>query len=201
MSDESIYLVRYGAMGTVKPGYAQDFPLQRGQFVVLRTPRGLELGEVLGQVRTHQISAEPVAIARVADSNDMECVTDAARTRSRLLELVESIFSQGQWPIEVVDVEQLLDPERVVVYYLGPYPLETDGLCALVKEQFGPELIFELAGTPSNSAETSCSSGGCGSDTKDKQTGETSGKGCGTGAGCGSCAVASKVRTAKSGAH
>ncbi len=50
---EQTYLVRYGVMGYVGRFFGShgcDAPLRRGQFVVIETERGTELGEVLAVV-------------------------------------------------------------------------------------------------------------------------------------------------------
>ena len=191
MPTQPFYLVRHGAMGTVEQVGSSVDRLERGQRVVLTTQRGQELGEVLGPVRT--LAQAP---AQSTDL-DLQAAARATERKSEWFALCEKIFGEGEWPIEVVDIEPLLDPRRAVIYYLGPFSLEADGLYAAIQEQHCREMVFQPLGVPASASTESCGTGGgCGSCGPADRDGQKSG-GCGSSAGCGSCAVATKVRQAK----
>ncbi len=186
----SSYYVRYGLMGRVgcfpvEPGSG---PLDRGQMVVVRTPRGQELGEVLVPATDTELSRESATprILRVAGPDDLARNQRARNARQDRLDACERLFGDGIWPIVLVDVEPLLDERRTVLYYLGPHRLDSDGLSEAVRETCGLDVILEPVGRDEpvfkepDDASVGCGSGGCGS-----------GGGCGTG-GCGTAEVDSK---------
>jgi hypothetical protein len=190
---ECVYLVRHGAMGAIEPGRSVLDRLERGEKVVVSTRRGQELGEILGPVRTLVPQAAQIVIERPANSDDLHAAAEAIQTTASWLTRCQTIFGEGHWPIEILDVEPLLDPGRAVIYYLGPHPLDTDGLCSLVRERYGHELVFEAVMIAGQTAESSCGSGGCGSC---GEKGGEGGGGCGTSAGCSSCGIARSMRPA-----
>ena len=113
------------------------------------------------------------------------------------------MFQEGLWPIELIDVEPLLDEQRTVVHYLGPHDLDTSGLLAALRSAYNLEVVFEPVGrdvpdepaVEPTTAGCSCgrSGGGCGS----------GGGGCGTnehgsGGGCDGCAIMKMTATSRS---
>ena len=117
------WIVRHGAMrflGEFEPG---DGAFARGQEVVLRTERGLELGEVLcpATPRAVQMLAEPTKgrIVRTLTPDDL-----ASRDRLRKLEEDEldsccKFVAQRKLQMELVDVEHLFGGERLIFYFLA----------------------------------------------------------------------------------
>ena len=158
-------LVRYGALGWV--GYFThelEEELTLGRSVVLKTARGLELGEVLS--RTQSDPPEDVAPAG-------ELLREATPEESRHepavvaeIEAAEAHVRDQDVPIDIVDGEALLDGETVVLYCLGDLGTETVGIGRTMSEKSGRrvELVPLLDPEP----------GGCGG----------GGGGCGL-SGCG----------------
>jgi hypothetical protein len=161
---------------------AQDGDHRRGGLVVARTPRGEELGEIIA-VESVEQSARPAmgSVLRPAGSDDLAQAAERRSDQPRRLNLCESIFGEGQWPFDLIDVEALLD-DLTVVYYLGPHGLETDGIRQTVFERCGLTLRFEPVGGDEPAVDDDHGCGSCGS---------SSGGGCGSGesGGCGSCGV------------
>lgn len=197
------YVIRYGLMGRVGRFSSEASDYQRGQTVVIRSHRGTELGEVLVSVPapspTDPTSASSASaqILRPADEEDFERARLADADRSERFETCRRVFEDGTWPLELVDVEPLLDDRRTVLHYLGPHRLDVAGLLAAFRstckldvmlEPVGrdaPEPEDEMAEAPE--AEHGCGQGGCGS-----------GGGCGsTHGGCGSCSVKKLVASRK----
>ena len=196
---ERSYLIRYGMMGQVgrfaaDPGSGYD----RGQTVVVRSHRGTELGEVLIEAPDRATADVPPAgtarVLRAAGPEDVEHARVAERDRDDRFAACERVFRDGVWPIELIDVEPLLDDRRTVLHYLGPHRLDVSGVLAAFRSACELDVMLQPVGldlpdeedtSADEEPEHSCGScgsgggGGCGS-----------GGGCGTSSGgCGDCGV------------
>ena len=118
------YIVRHGAMrflgefqpqGNVEP--------ERGQEVVLRTDRGLELGEVLCEADPRALAAiaEPThgQILRQVSSEDAAQIDRIRDIERQEMEVCTNIIKQRHLQMELVDVEHLFGNERIVFYFLA----------------------------------------------------------------------------------
>jgi cell fate regulator YaaT (PSP1 superfamily) len=108
-------------LGEFAPG--TDATYSRGQAVVLRTERGLELGELLCEAnpRAVQLIAEPThgQILRRLTAEDQ---AQAARLREAELNEFQTcrrFVAQRKLQMELVDVEHLFGGERIVFYFLA----------------------------------------------------------------------------------
>jgi hypothetical protein len=235
MDDEPGYLVRYGLMGHVgrfpfEPRVGLE--LERGQAVVVRTDRGLELGEVLvpprfprGGQPSAMASSEPVSegsgvleadhpkMLRAAGIEDLENADRAEGLRADRYALCSQLLRDGDWPVELIDVEPLLDPGTTVLHVLGPGELDFTWLRAHLRGLCDFDVIFEKAGVSEEAAsplvparavaanrcgDCDCSGGGCGSGAKGSagasRTGSVPLGSCSTGSqsGCASCGIAKR---------
>ncbi len=184
---DSAYLIRYGVMGYVGRFRAEPDcggPLGRGQAVVIRTDRGIELGEVL--IPLDQAGAaravEGQRVIRPAGPDDLERARVAGASRSDRFAVCRRILEDEGWPWDVLDVEPLLEDGVTVIQYLGPHHLDVAAIRARFRMTCGLDVVLEPVGEDLAEAETwadaaagGCGSGGCGS-----------GGGCGPGGGCGS---------------
>jgi cell fate regulator YaaT (PSP1 superfamily) len=184
---ERAYLIRYGLARVVGRFAAVAETFDRGQAVVIRTHRGTELGEVLAEAPLAPDSETALApILRAADAEDLERSRGAELDRSAQFEACRAVFEEGDWPLELIDAEPLLDPGRTVLHYLGPHRLDASGLVAAFRTRYGLDVVLEPAGrdVPDTEPEPEPEPHGCGSC--------GSSGGCGMG-GCGSesggCAV------------
>jgi cell fate regulator YaaT (PSP1 superfamily) len=174
------YLVRHGLMGHVGRFWAEAEDFERGQTVVIRSRRGIELGEILLRMADGQEPDAPLpasaTVLRLAGPDDFERARRAELDRPRRFEACERVFHEGIWPIELIDVEPLLDDRKTVLHYLGPHHLDTSGLVAALRARCDLEIYFEPAGrNVSNEPKpTESTCGHCGSD-----------GGCGIRGGCG----------------
>jgi hypothetical protein len=168
MNDEPVTLVRYGLMGNVGrfSGSLPDNPatgLKRGQLVVIQTDRGDELGEVLlhlpsssweqklpersqetnaagPSTSTVGASAEWPRLVRSALPADLENSVQAQRLRGERFDLCRQILDGGCWPVELLDVEPLLDLNTTVLHILGPSGLDL----ALLRAEFQGRCDFRV---------------------------------------------------------
>jgi hypothetical protein len=175
-----VYLVRYGLMGHVGRFLAAGPTYARGDRVVIRSRRGTELGEILAPGHDASGTGES-RIVRSADAADMAMASHAAIERLARLAACERVFREGVWPLELLDVEPMLEPSRTVLYYLGPHRLDAEGLREALRTTCGLEVVFEASGRD----EPVESGAGCGS--------------CGTGGGCGTGGCGGQAEHGKGG--
>ena len=153
MEREAGYLVRYGSMGHVGI-FAIDPPAsfapRRGQDVVIRTHRGEEVGELLVRVEASSPQADPGTalprLVRPATSADLERARRCTTMRAERFALCGRIFHEEGWPLELIDVETLLDEDTTVIHYLGPRDLRLLLLRARFRSASGFDVVFEPAG-------------------------------------------------------
>jgi len=189
------YLVRYGIMSRVGPFSAEADAYARGQTVVVRSSRGSELGEILLRTPAGVDAPAPCQVLRPAGADDLQRAHEVREDRPNRLAACERIFRDGIWPLELIDVEPLLEERRTVLHYLGPHHLDIQGLRPIFRDACGLDIVLEPAGLDAadepvahDGQDHSQGCGSCGS----------SGGGCGQGAkseghGCSSCAIASLV--------
>ena len=170
------YLIRYGLARAVARFSTDSETFERGQAVVIRTHRGTELGEVLAEANTApDPRAAPAPILRPAGPEDLERARVAALDRPAHFEACRAVFAEGDWPLELIDAEPLLDRGRTVLAYLGPHRLDASGLIAYLSKRCNLDVVLEPAGRDVTEPDPppEPESSGCGS--------------CGSSGGCGSC--------------
>jgi cell fate regulator YaaT (PSP1 superfamily) len=117
------WIVRHGAMrflGEFDPG---DGAYARGHQVVIRTERGLELGEVLcpATPRAVELLAEPTKgrILRTLTPEDRATHDRLQQLEETELETCAKFVAQRKLQMELVDVEHLFGGERIIFYFLA----------------------------------------------------------------------------------
>ncbi len=182
------YWIRYGLRREVAKFAFEGDSLARGDSVVIRTHRGTELGEVVAPAG----EGEAAPVVRIANADDFARSVQVSREAPGHFATCQKFFSEGIWPIDILDVEPLLDLNRTVLHYLGPHRLDASGLVAALRDLCGLDVVLEPVGIDVEDEDEhdhaeeeeehtcgSCSSGGGG------------GGGCGTGGGggCSGCSV------------
>ena len=151
-----VYLIRYGLARAVARFAADSIDLDpslagrtldRGAIVVVRTHRGTELGEVLGEVPAAFEADGPVApLLRVAGADDLARARAADARRAADFAACRTVFADGVWPLDLIDAEPLLDEGRTVLHYLGPHRLDASGLVAIFRDRCGLDIVLEPVG-------------------------------------------------------
>jgi len=118
------FVVRYGAMrllGVFAP--SGEAAYRRGSRVIVRTDRGLEAGEVLGEATERTLAAlkspieGPLLRQMTADDmNELRRIQEQAREECATC---ERCIAAAGLEMELVDVEHVFGGERIVVYYLA----------------------------------------------------------------------------------
>ncbi|MDO4549915.1 MAG: regulatory iron-sulfur-containing complex subunit RicT [Planctomycetia bacterium] len=136
------YLVRYGTMrfqGIFAWNHTDK--IMRGEYVILRTDRGLEIGEVLSEVTEKIQSFLPQDIPHGILMRRM--THDDANEYSRIhqheaeeFQICLRCIAEQKLPMYLVDVEHLFGGERIIVYYLADGRIDFRELVKILAGEF-----------------------------------------------------------------
>ena len=181
-------LVQFGVSGFVGRFRSDGGSVARGQQVVVRSPRGLELGTALGDLASRFAGQldESAGGELLRSATDVDLFdADAARALGR--QLLDTADGFGH-PAAFLDAEVTLDRRGAVLHALPWGECHLDPLLAELSDRFGLAVrLMDLRSTPTVSdppePKTSCgpdcgtkdcSSGGCGTDKGGCSTGSCS---------------------------
>ncbi|MDG3002353.1 PSP1 domain-containing protein [Paludisphaera mucosa] len=118
------YIVRYGRMrilGACQAAPGVEHP--RGQRVVVRSDRGLELGEVLCPLTERSAQAlerrDPGEIVRPAEGPDLQLEQALPPLEKIAFATCQELIARRRMQMNLVDVEILFGRERTIFYYLA----------------------------------------------------------------------------------
>ncbi|HEV7280886.1 MAG TPA: hypothetical protein VGN57_11840 [Pirellulaceae bacterium] len=172
------YFIRFGVAGHVGR-FVSEIPsgLRRGDRVVARTSRGLELAEVLSAVEADADAGEEFgesidgAILRPVLETDELLQVRLARYRDRAFDACRKWLEEKNIPGTLVDVEHLLDGESLFFHFLGDPPeldfAASEELAALYEKKVHFRRFADALqqgcgpGCGTESAANGCASGGC----------------------------------------
>jgi cell fate regulator YaaT (PSP1 superfamily) len=177
------HLVRWSAMGHVAAFSAADAArYSRGTRVVLRTERGLELGEVLASQAESAAAPRAGTILRAMTEQDRLLETRLSKNRLEAYDACRRRLGELGLDTALVDVEHLFDGRSLIFYFLGEQPSALARVTEELAEAYDAQVQFR--------AFTEAVVAGCGPD-----CGTESAAGCGS---CGTgCAIASACSTHK----
>ena len=175
---EGLYLVRVGFQQTVIPVQAGAVGLARGEQIVCRTERGVEMGEVLAATNPDFIATENASkFIRKSRPEDQLLWRQLTALSIDANTACQTFLNSQSSPDVLIEVEPLLDGRTLYFHFLGVPSTETERHVQELSE------IYQKSVSSSRFAtllEHGCGPG-CG--TKEKS-------GCGTGGGCAVCAIA-----------
>ncbi len=189
------YMLGYGNVGDFgrfRP--VRPLTCGRGDRVVVQSHRGLELGVVLCEARqghAHFLPNTTVGqLLRLASAEDEE-------TAQRLSQRGHQIFEQGRQlvaelglPLEILDVEVLLDARRAIVHYLRWVECDPRPLLDSLADRFGLLItLHDLALPPAEPEAEEHEHASCGRE-------ECGGGGCSSGStgACATCGIKDLIR-------
>jgi cell fate regulator YaaT (PSP1 superfamily) len=174
------YLVSHGSAGAIGRFRCEPpIACRRGDSVVIRTERGLELGVVLCPATTrheHLLKDAPAgALLRHPTAED-EQIAAVLRERQQLLfDDARRLAAELQLPLEVLDVEATLDGHQVTLYYLRWAECDERPLVSALSRKHEALVAMRNLALPEGASGcgrpdcghdkggcSSCSSGGCG---------------------------------------
>jgi cell fate regulator YaaT (PSP1 superfamily) len=169
-------LVQFGRSGFVGR-FTAPGPVARGERVVVRGPRGVEVGAVLcepGEPFTSSLSTEG-ELLRVATADDEARVTNFPAREAELLSLASAETAARGLPLTFVDAELTLD-DRFILHGLAWGACDATPLFEDLSSRFGLSVrLLDLSQTAvtrdPKQAASGCGKPGCGSE----------------GGGCSSC--------------
>jgi cell fate regulator YaaT (PSP1 superfamily) len=178
------HLVRYGLFGHVGAfTSAEAVRYPRRSRVVIRSPRGLEVGEVLSEPDASQSweSSDGQILRRMTVQDDL-LEERLDRRRHEAFAACQQLLAEAAVAAPLVDVEHLFDGEGLYFYFLGEPPAQASAITSRLAATYEAAVEFRKF------AETL--SEGCG-----PGCGTEEAKGQGGCASCTSCVVASACGT------
>ena len=169
-------------MGHVGRFHATDAVLYpRGARVVIRSDRGLEVGEVLSGPDPADAKKPDGQILRRMSVEDELLDARLQKHRHAAFEACQALLSHQQIEATLMDVEHLFDGQGVYFYFLGDPPAASASLTAELAATYEAKIEFQRF---SETLEEGCGPG-CGTEEAMGQGGCSS---------CTTCAVASACK-------
>lgn len=176
--------VRVGVVGEVGRFTAPDAArYARGSRVVLRTRRGLEVGDVLSPIEQASGYADGVLLRGVTVEDDL-LLARLDRKKAEALDVCQQWLERQGMPAVLLDAEPMLDGSRVFFHFLGEVPEGFDALSDALTDEFRQATGIDKF---TETLEHGCGPG-CGTDDAEN--------GCKTGS-CNTCAVLHACSTKK----
>jgi cell fate regulator YaaT (PSP1 superfamily) len=122
----------------------------RGQDVIVRSNRGLELGHVLCEATDDALSHlddPPVGqILRLMTADDRNESRHLDGKRRDELEVCRRLIAESGLPMQLVDIEHLFGGERIVVYFLSEERVDFRELVKLLAAEFQTRIEMRQIG-------------------------------------------------------
>jgi len=115
----------------------------RGRRVVVRTARGLEMGEVLAEPAASDdaLEADGEILRRMTAEDDL-LAERMERRRDEAFDACCALLRERGLPATLVDVEHLLDGQGLYFYFLGEVTAEVDACTAELAEAYDASVKF-----------------------------------------------------------
>jgi cell fate regulator YaaT (PSP1 superfamily) len=139
----SKYVVRYGSIRTL--GHFQATGTEsyaRGARIVIRSERGLEIGDVLCEAteRTGSLLPEPKS------GQVLRCVTRIQQGQRTEFDTARRFAADRKLQMELVDIEHLFGGERIVLYYLAEKRVDFRELVKALASEFQTRIEMRQIG-------------------------------------------------------
>lgn len=137
----SSYVVRYGAMRRLGLFDTNgDDSVRRGESVVIRTERGLEIGEVLcaaTEESARQLTeSRPGQMLRATTPEDRLELDRINADEHRDFDTARRLVTERKLQMDLVEIERLFGGERVVLYYLAEQRVDFRELVKALAHEF-----------------------------------------------------------------
>lgn len=127
-----------------------DVEYRRGMEVIVRSDRGLEIGQVLCEATddalSHLDQAPSGQVVRQVSAEDVSTIGGIDDSRVQKLEACQKHIDALGLDMKLVDVEQLFGGERVVVFYLSEDRVDFRELVKLLASEFQTRIEMKQIG-------------------------------------------------------
>lgn len=147
----SKYVIRYGLLRNLSlMSSRSDAQFRRGMEVIVRTDRGLEVGQVLCPVMEDELSefdnAPSGQIIRAVLADDVNEINHIDATRQQKIDLCQECIDSLNLSMKLIDIEQLFGGERIVVYYLADQRVDFRELVKRLAAEFQTRIEMKQIG-------------------------------------------------------
>ncbi|MFK7769225.1 MAG: regulatory iron-sulfur-containing complex subunit RicT [Mariniblastus sp.] len=145
------YIVRYGLMRSIGAMTSRnDIEYRRSMEVIVRSDRGLEIGQVLCEASddalSHLDQAPSGQIVREVSTEDLGAIDDIDGSRQSKLAACQKHIETLGLDMKLVDIEQLFGGERLVVFYLAEERVDFRELVKLLASDFQTRIEMKQIG-------------------------------------------------------
>ena len=191
--DHLEYLLSYGLAGDFgRFRAARPLGCRRGDRAVVRSHRGLEVGEVLREATPRHAAFLPNTtvgqLLRLAGPDDDNAADQMRERGRRLFERGRRLAEELRLPLELIDAEVLLDGDHAVLHLLRSADCDVRPFVSAVSREFEMHVLLTDLGRPAASEPPEEEHAGCGREGCGEGAGGCGS--CGAGGGCGSCGTA-----------
>src|SRR5712692_6133188 len=177
------YLLSYGTVGDFGRFHsAASVTLRRGKRAVVRSHRGMEIGTVLCPTNPghalHLPNTSVGQLLRLANSDDERAAADMEARAHYVFSHGRELVAELGLPLELLDVEVLLDGQHAVLYHLRWAECDVRPFVSALSKRH--DLHIEMQDLSRVEESEGCGKPNCG------QGGGGCGS-CSSGGGCGSC--------------
>jgi cell fate regulator YaaT (PSP1 superfamily) len=144
------FVVRYGSMRQLGVMTSRIDALTRGDRVIARTKRGMEIGDVLCEASedalSHLDEPEQGQILRSLSSDDENELAHIETRRDEVFQACRRHIQEQQLEMQLVDVEQLFGGERIIVYYIAEQRVDFRELVRLLASELQTRIEMRQIG-------------------------------------------------------
>jgi len=146
MISANLYLARVGALGNIGRFRSSDSTFfARGNRVILRTARGLEVGEILNTSNipqaeksesTTQLTEADGSVLRLMASEDELLWERLEKNRDDAFNACSKYIQTNELPVTLFDVEPLFDGSTIYFYFWGEPSTQLDSIISDLAEEY-----------------------------------------------------------------
>ena len=144
------YIVRYGTMRSLGVMSARTDDYRRGMEVVIRSERGVEVGQVLCESTEDELSYldQPPSgtIVRLVGDDDAVAIDAIESTRLKEISGCQKHVDSLGLDMKLIEVERLLGGQRMVVYFVSEERVDFRELVKLLAAEFQTRIEMKQVG-------------------------------------------------------
>ena len=144
------YIVRYGTMRSLGVMSARSDVYRRGMEVVIRSQRGVEVGQVLCEstedALSHLDQPPSGTIVRALGEDDAQAVDQIESARLKEIASCQKHVERLGLDMKLIEVERLLGGQRMVVYYVSEERVDFRELVKLLAADFQTRIEMKQVG-------------------------------------------------------